>query len=154
MNFVPCAATHIYLLAPPHPTNQRGIFSSRRYHLNKLCPLLGQHVNRLPLPIDVLSLESLLQLSNYDTILLAKLHYGFRYGFNIMHKKMPSSCLAVKNHNSALQHFSVMDSFLRKELSLDRIAGQILEPSFSSFQLSPLGLVPKKSAFFSYDFFI
>ena len=50
----------------------------------------------------------------------------------------------VKNHKSALQNPSIVETKLNKELMAGRIMGPFSSPPFNDLIISPLGLVPKK----------
>jgi len=68
---------------------------------------------------------------------------GFTYGFRIPFKgEIPPLC--QKNLQSALQHPSVIDNKLEKEIQKGRIAGPFTAPPFQKFIVSPIGVVPKK----------
>ena len=45
---------------------------------------------------------------------------------------------------SSHEHPEAVDSKLLKELAAHRLAGPFVQPPFSLFQISPLGVVPKK----------
>ena len=48
------------------------------------------------------------------------------------------------NLKSALEHPHVVDQKIEKELALGRFAGPFVSPPFTPFQISPVGVVPKK----------
>lgn len=68
---------------------------------------------------------------------------GFSDGFKIHFSGTPS-CQQVKNLKSAEDNPSVIDQYIKKEIQAGRVEGPFHEPPFPKFQISPLGVVPKK----------
>ena len=84
----------------------------------------------------------------YDNILTAKLEQGFSFGFDIGFRGIPSSNVEVENSLSTNEHPGVVDEALNKEVSKGRIIGPLDSIPYDTFQLNPLGIVPKKSGDF------
>ena len=69
---------------------------------------------------------------------------GFKHGFRIPFEgTIPPPC--HKNLTSALEHPSVVDNKIKKEVEKGRIAGPFPHPPLPQFVVSPLGVVPKKT---------
>ena len=81
----------------------------------------------------------------YSTKLLKEmLISGFRHGFHIGYKGEVNSISTVKNLQSTVKLKSEVTSALNKEVRQGRMAGPFADPPFKSFQLNPIGIVPKK----------
>ena len=83
-------------------------------------------------------------LEGYDNTLSNFLVEGFQFGFKIPYQgprqfRLSSNLPSIKGKESILNHR------LQQELLSNRIAGPFTEPPFPNIQVSPLGLVPKKS---------
>ena len=100
------------------------------------------HVSQLPTPINVDNLEYL--LDNYNPILKKYLISGFRHGFDIGFRGEVNCNPSVRNLQSTKEHKLAVTEALAKEVLVGRIAGPFASPPFSSFQLNPIGIVPKK----------
>lgn len=87
-------------------------------------------------------LELLLK-QGYNDLRMRFLLLGIKHGF-LLHCAPFKTSLIAKNHKSALINSSIVDSKIRKELELNRIAGPYPTPPFPNFHVSPIGLVPKK----------
>ena len=79
----------------------------------------------------------------YDNILTAKLELGFSFGFDIGFRGVPSSNVEVENSLSTNEHPGVVDEALYKEVVKGRIFGPLDSIPYDTFQLNPLGIVPK-----------
>lgn len=104
--------------------------------------------NKLPTPIQPKILEKYLNEVDYNVELTRKLVKGFSHGFKLGYVGMPTSDPGVKNLSSCKMNKQAVDEHLKKEIGLGRIVGPFEKIPFSSFQLSPVGLVPKKSGKF------
>ena len=105
-------------------------------------PFLSPGIETLPTPVKVDNLE--LMLSTYDPILRNGLVSGFRNGFDIGFRGQVNSDSKVNNLRSTNGLYSVVTEALEKEVQAGRIAGPFSAPPFGSFQLNPIGMVPKK----------
>ena len=95
----------------------------------------------IPTPINANALRR--SLEHYDSTETTYLVSGFVNGFYINVERLPNAPIP-NNHKSALNHESVVNTKLKKELQYGRIAGPSRSPPFTCFQCSPLGVVPKK----------
>ena len=68
---------------------------------------------------------------------------GFREGFRI-HYDGGDFTRSCKNLKSATDFTHIIDEKVRKELQAGRIAGPFDTPSYNTFHVSPIGVVPKK----------
>lgn len=82
-------------------------------------------MQEIPTPIKWDKLEH--ELEGYDKRLRTYLMNGFRYGFPLGCVETPEAPLS-KNHNSALKHKKVIENYIPKNLSLERIAGPFSTP--------------------------
>jgi len=84
-------------------------------------------------------------LQGYDTEKRIFIIEGFSHGFHI-----PFSGALPQKHPpnlvSAHQHPNVVDEKISTELAAGRIAGPFTDPPFRNFVISPIGVVPKKTA--------
>ena len=96
---------------------------------------------KLPTPIKVQELDVLLR--KYPALLRKKLIEGFSQGF-IIHYQGNRLVSHYHNHKSIFENLSHAQGKIAHELSMDRMAGPFLAPPFDDFQVSPLGIVPKK----------
>lgn len=69
---------------------------------------------------------------------------GFRYGFRVKYNG-PRRAKQAKNLKSIGENFEIACQKVAKEVELGRVAGPFTKPPFPNLQVSPLGLVPKKS---------
>ena len=99
-------------------------------------------LEKLPTPINILKFSK--DLTGYDPILKTKLIIGFQQGFDLGFRGYPNNDLKVSNLKSVSDHPLVIDSAISKELAAKRIAGPFCKPPFNSFQINPIGIVPKK----------
>ena len=82
---------------------------------------------------------------NYDPILTAKVVSGLKFGFDLGFRGTVLNDKNVKNLTSAFDHPAIVLEAINKELQAGRFAGPFSVPPFKSFQVSPIGLVPKKT---------
>lgn len=100
--------------------------------------------SKLPTPINTDRLADRLKVCDpIDRIILLK---GFKQGFNIGFKSLPNCSLKITNLRSAEENPLIMNSLIQKEIDLGRIKGPFDHPPFPKFQISPVGLVPKREA--------
>ena len=95
-------------------------------------------------PIDVNCLESNLATypdRNFVRKLCTELREGARIGY-----EGPRAPRSSKNLPTAFSKPDKISENLSKEVSLGRTAGPFSEPPLPNFQVSPLGLVPKKNS--------
>ena len=102
----------------------------------------------LPSPVNASCLKHYLDFYGYDQILTAQLFKGFDSGFKIAFFKKPNSDLNVKNSKSTVEHKKEVQDHINKELNHGRICGPFNKIPFDIFQISPIGLVPKKDGSF------
>lgn len=93
-------------------------------------------------PIRIYSLTHYLQ--NYESELANFLIQGFTFGFKIPYKG-PRQFRLSKNLSSIEGKEHILQQRIDQELKHQRIAGPFCKPPFPNIQISPLGLVPKKS---------
>ncbi len=125
-----CNLSHIRLIAV--------IFDPHRLPVLK-APLPGPEI---PTPVQIQRLLPLLH--GYDVELVHALYNGFKFGFPI-HFQGPRVSLYAKNLASAYEHPQIVSAKIFKELGANRLAGPFDSPPFSTFRVSPLGLIPKKT---------
>ncbi len=101
-------------------------------------PVLAK--NPLPTPIDWQLLDA--SLEGYDSDLRTFLVDGFRYGFRIKFDGA-SDCRAVKNSVIAQNNPVVLDQFVQKEMSLNRLYGPYNTLPFVQCHVSPVSLREK-----------
>lgn len=108
-------------------------------------PLTGaseEEIPPLPTPINVDILENvLLDHPNRDFVL--RLCSNLRYGADIGYTG-PRVPRFSRNLPTALAQPEIVTQNLATEIALGRVAGPFSEPPFPNFQVSPIGLVPKK----------
>ena len=68
---------------------------------------------------------------------------GFQVGFDVGYD-CPHRVTRCANLKSALELPHIIDNKIKKELTLQRIAGPFASPPFPNLHISPLGVVPKK----------
>lgn len=83
-------------------------------------------------------------LKGYDQTLSNLLIEGFKFGFEIPYQG-PRQFRLSSNLSSIKGKESILMQRIQQELQCSRIAGPFREPPFPNIQVSPLGLVPKKS---------
>ena len=86
--------------------------------------------------------------SNYDKIESSILVHSFERGFDLGYRGDPNNNLNVNNLSSAVEHPLEVNKALEKELKAGRIVGPFKSPPFKKFQISPIGVVPKKNGKF------
>ena len=101
-----------------------------------------RHNYVMPTPVSADRLESM--LTGYDPVLKEELVSGFAGGFKIGFRGEVNSDSSVKNLQSTVKLKSEVSCALDKEVKLGRMAGPFSSPPFESFQLNPIGMVPKK----------
>lgn len=113
-------------------------------------------IDIMHLPDNQLSIENLRISTPIKPKILAKffqgynedqasfLTKGFTFGFNIPYQG-PRSFRLSKNLSSINGKESILHQQISKELQLNHIAGPFEHPPFPNLQVSPLGLVPKKT---------
>lgn len=98
--------------------------------------------NKLPTPIDCERLADRLKVCDpIDSTILLQ---GFKNGFDIGFRSIPNCSPNIANLKSAEENPITMNAAIQKEIDLGRIKGPFDHPPFPSFQISPIGLVPKK----------
>ena len=96
----------------------------------------------LPTPINVNRLEIALA-DQSNKVFVSNLLQTFRLGANIDFFGRRSPRFS-RNLPTALAQPDIVKANLDKEVSLGRVAGPFSAPPFPNFQVSPIGLVPKK----------
>ena len=93
----------------------------------------------LPTPVNVNSLERVL-VDHPDRLFVLRLCNSLQYGADIGYKgpQVP------RDLPTALDQPNVVTANLMKEVALGSVAGPFPTPPFPNFQVSPIGLVPKK----------
>ena len=102
---------------------------------------LGDHHISLPTPIKIEKLTECLVGYHQDEkhALLQGLTQGFRLCYS-----GPDRTRVSANHKSARDDIATLKMKIQKELDAGRVAGPFDKPPLPNFQVSPLGLVPKK----------
>lgn len=136
------AALNVNLTTPAAYVNN----SIQLYSVQAKAPQIPTSKNQLPptspvTPIQVNQLNKLLQ--GYPESDREFLVAGFTAGFDLGYRGPPLNNRS-KNLLSARQIPDVVDRKLAKELSLGRIVGPYDRPPFANFNVSPIGVVPKK----------
>lgn len=103
---------------------------------------LQSHKGQTVTPIQVLQLQH--WLHGYDSDITKFLVEGFTYGFKIPFRGVRSFRQA-KNLNSALQNPQILRQKIEIETQAGRVAGPFSSLPMPNMQISPSGLVPKKS---------
>ncbi|XP_069120279.1 uncharacterized protein [Argopecten irradians] len=103
----------------------------------------GASDNKVISPVDPVFLARALQ--GYDQGKASYLVNGFTEGFKFHFQGEPSHEFC-NNLVSAKDMPEIVDDKLAKEIQAGRIAGPFPNPPFSTFHLSPLGVVPKKES--------
>ena len=85
-------------------------------------------------------------LENYDQYLKAMLVKGFTHGFDTGYRGQATCSLNVSNLKSTQENPDSVTNAIQKELLNHRMSGPFENPPFDIFQISPIGLVPKKTA--------
>ena len=104
---------------------------------------INSSVTSLPTPVNVAKLEE--YLVNYDACGRAQLVLGFSKGFDVGFRGYPSNNKDINNLKSTREHPDIVSAAISTELAEGRMAGPFSEPPFPNFQVSPIGLVPKKT---------
>ena len=102
------------------------------------------HAIGFPTPVRADRLNVL--LAAYNPVTRHELVTGFTSGFDIGFRGVVNSDLLVSSLRSTDDKKLTVDQALAKEVSLGRMDGPFPRPPFQSFQLNPIGLVPKKEA--------
>ena len=84
-------------------------------------------------------------LENYDPFAKAYLLSGFKYGFDIGFRGEPNNDINVKNLLSTKKFPLIVSDAIAKEVKAGRLSGPFSHPPFPKFQISPIGVVPKKT---------
>ena len=84
-------------------------------------------------------------INGYDGDLVMFLCQGFQRGFKVGFVGTPLSKY-VHNLKSTDEHPQVVQDYIDKELQAGRIEGPFLQPPFPKYQMSPVGVVPKKAS--------
>ena len=100
-------------------------------------------LNRITTPlvyhewVNLLSSHPDVEFSHY---VLTGLAQGFRIGFN----RAKVQCVRAKNNMQlALQHPSVVEDYLQKEVALGRVIGPVLLSRVPNVQINRFGVIPK-----------
>ena len=96
----------------------------------------------MPTPIKINKLKLILQ--GYDVEKLNFLISGFRHGLYLGYQGPRESCF-VKNSDSTKNNWEVVNTKLKKEMKMGRIAGPFNMPPFEKFRVSPLAVIPKST---------
>lgn len=96
----------------------------------------------MPTPVLVERLVSI--LDGYNPFIIEQLVSGFRSGFPL-HFEGPIRPCSANNLLSAIQNPVIVDQKILKEIEAGRFAGPFVSPPFTTFCISPLGVVPKKT---------
>ena len=107
-------------------------------------PLEGSkgYYGALPTPINVNNLERALS-GHPDRSFVSTLCSTLKHGVDVGYSGSRVSRFS-RNLPTALEQPHVVTANLLKEVALGRVAGPFSTPPFPSFQVSPIGLVPKK----------
>ena len=117
------------------------IWSNEFVDLGLLLPTIHNKAQALPLVVQVL--RDLLYNCNYDVVETEYLLDRFSKGFSLFYEKT-SFQMDCKNLKLALEKPDVVSDKLCRELKAKRIAGPFLDRPCKYFNVSPLGLCPKK----------
>lgn len=93
-------------------------------------------------PICVNALESVLR-EHPDRSFVLKLCSELRFGARLGYEG-PRVSKISKNLKTAVENPTIVSDNLAKEVALGRTAGPFTSPPFENFQVSPIGIVPKK----------
>ena len=107
---------------------------------NKPCNICHQRL--LPTPINISTLR--MNLEDYDPALTAYLINGFTEGFDIGSNADVIHTQPTNSKSTNDYHHFVKEK-LQSEINAGRIAGPFTSPPFSTFQISPLAVRPKKT---------
>ena len=100
--------------------------------------LLQPQAVKLPSPIKVEVLDTLLEKYEYRNYLVQGFSNGFDVHFEGVEKRLDST-----NAQNALDNPNIVWSKLEKEIRLGRIAGPFKKPPFKNFKVSPLNIREK-----------
>ena len=98
--------------------------------------------NELPTPIKFDILKE--KLTGYDPKEIDYLQEGFAQGFSLGCSSTTNSVSSVNNLKSSNQNPDIVSRYLKNEVENRRMIGPLNQLPFSSFQINPIGLVPKK----------
>lgn len=99
--------------------------------------------NGVVTPIDPIKLCE--NLVGYDNSEISFLCTGFSKGFDLGFKGQTNNSCKVQNLKSCSKNPEAVEEYLAKEVDSGRIIGPFNTVPFKKFQLSPIGLVPKKT---------
>lgn len=107
-------------------------------------PLL-QRVSLISLPLHVAAWQELLANhpdEHFQRFIVDGIHQGFHIGFNPSQPKRSS----IKNMKSAYEHPMVVQKYLDREVSLQRMFKIKVEEAetLQGLQLNPFGVIPKR----------
>ena len=122
---------------------------------NEVTNLQDQNVTEvipLPTPVSVHNLEEALS-GDPDKNFVSELCNLFTHGVHIGFQGQRAPRFS-KNLPTAFANPEIVSSNLATEVSLGRMAGPFDSPPFQNFQVSPIGLVPKRIQPNSVQFFI
>ena len=107
--------------------------------------LLGQHLERIPSPLEVASWENLLAShpdKRFQRFIVEGIQRGFRIGCNPSHPRRSSS----RNMRSAYDHPQVVQEYLDREVALNRVVKIRAKDAeaIEGLQLNPIGVIPKR----------
>jgi len=97
---------------------------------------------KAPSPIKLNVLKKWLQ--HYNQAEATILWSGFKYGFRLNYEGERKARFS-KNLKSAVQYSSVVKQKIDKEIQTGRVAGPFDHVPIANLQISPIGIVPKKS---------
>jgi hypothetical protein len=98
----------------------------------------------LPTPISIQYLKTALS-DHPDQNFVSKLCNNFKFGVHIDFQGQRAPRFS-RNLQTAFDNPDIVSSNLATEVSLGRIAGPFDSPTSRNFQVSPIGLVPKKNS--------
>jgi hypothetical protein len=104
---------------------------------------MAEHQNNSDIVTPVIPNVLHYLLKGYDVSVVDYLVDGFQNGFDL-HYQGPRLFRSSSNLSSASQNPDIVSNKLQKELKTGRIEGPFVSPPFQNFQISPIGIVPKK----------
>ena len=107
-----------------------------------MLPIFSLQSFKLPSPIKPDRLAYWLQ--DYDPELRDFVVNGFISGFSLGFEGLPNQLKNIRNLNSTLINPFACENIIEKEVSLERFLGPFHTIPFEHFNLSPIGLVPKR----------
>ena len=130
--------------AQPSTQNSKSMMTTKENQATNPPDQNEINVSSLPTPICVKTLTNL--LSGYpDSSFVYQLCNIFRQGARIGFHGQRTHRFS-KNLPTASSNPTIVSSNLANEVSLGRMAGPFVTPPFQNFQISPIGLVPKKNS--------